>query len=387
MILENLKKKFEAKFGIEPNRQFFTPGRINLIGEHIDYSGGHVFPCALTYGTYAQVRSRDDKMLRLYSENFPERGILEFSLDHLPFDEKDDWANYPKGVAKMLIDRGYDLNYGADIAFIGNIPNGAGLSSSASLEVLTAIILDSLNNLNIERLDLVKLSQKAENEYVGVKCGIMDQFAVGMGKKNQAILLNTNTLDYDYVPLEMEGYSIVIMNTNKRRGLNDSAYNERRSQCEEALSILQTIKPMEYLCDYSMDDLVLNQSLFSELVFKRARHAISENLRTMEAASVLKQHDLVSFGKLMNQSHISLRDDYNVTGMELDTVVELAWKQPKVLGARVTGAGFGGCALALVADDAVSDFIENVGRDYHEKIGYEATFYVGSIGEGAHEIK
>ncbi len=387
MILDNLDKTFTEVFKEEATQQFFTPGRINLIGEHIDYSGGFVFPCAITYGTYAKVRKRNDRTLRLYSDNFKELGVLEFSLDDLVYDVKDDWTNYPKGVAKMMLEAGYDLQFGCDIAFVGNIPNGAGLSSSASLEVLTALILDNINNLNIDRIELVKLSQRAENVFVGVNCGIMDQFAVGMGLKDQAMLLNTDTLAYEYIPVALDGHSIVIMNTNKRRGLMDSAYNERREQCEQALKILQSVRKLDYLCDYSMEDLTSNADLFTdELVYKRAHHAISENIRTKEAAEVLKQKDLITFGKLMNESHVSLRDDYDVTGIELDTVVGLAWGQEGVLGARVTGAGFGGCALAIVKDECIDSFIESVGKAYLEAISYEATFYVASIGEGAHEI-
>ena len=379
--------KFKAVFGSESTRKFFTPGRINLIGEHIDYSGGYVFPCAITFGTYAWVSPRNDNKLRFYSENFESLGIIEVSLDSIVYDEKDDWANYPKGVVKMIQDAGYEVTQGLDILFYGNIPNGAGLSSSASLEVLMGLIVSKLNELDMDMVEIVKLSQKAENQFVGVNCGIMDQFAVGMGKENSAILLNTDTLDYEYVPVNLGNHSIVIMNTNKRRGLVDSAYNERRQQCEDALAILQEVKSLPYLCDYSMEDLEGNKGLFKDpLVYTRAHHAISENTRTKKAAEVLKDNDLVSFGKLMNQSHISLRDDYEVTGNELDTIVSLAWDQDGVLGARVTGAGFGGCALAIVESDKVNSFIENVSKQYEDKIGYEGSFYVASVGQGAHEI-
>lgn len=379
--------KFKAVFGSESTRKFFTPGRINLIGEHIDYSGGYVFPCAITFGTYAWVSPRNDNKLRLYSENFESLGIIEVSLDSIVYDEKDDWANYPKGVVKMIQDAGYEVTQGLDVLFYGNIPNGAGLSSSASLEVLMGLIVSKVNELDMDMVEIVKLSQKAENQFVGVNCGIMDQFAVGMGKENSAILLNTDTLDYEYVPVNLGNHSIVIMNTNKRRGLVDSAYNERRQQCEDALAILQEVKSLPYLCDYSMEDLEGNKGLFKDpLVYTRARHAISENTRTKKAAEVLKDNDLVSFGKLMNQSHISLRDDFEVTGNELDTIVSLAWDQDGVLGARVTGAGFGGCALAIVESDKVDSFIENVSKQYEDKIGYEGSFYVASVGQGAHEI-
>lgn len=387
MPISGLKNRFKEIFNLEAERSFFTPGRINLIGEHIDYSGGNVFPTAITFGTYAVVTKRNDKIVRLYSENFEAHGIVEVNLDTLVFDEKDNWANYPKGVLKMLLDAGYELKNGFDAVFFGNIPNGAGLSSSASLEVLTGLIATTLNDVEIEMLDIVKLAQKAENEFVGVQCGIMDQFAVGMAQKDSAMLLNTNTLEYSYVPVNLEENVIVIMNTNKRRGLADSAYNERRSQCETALKLLQSVDYKDYLCDYSLEFLEENKSLLSDpLVYKRAHHAITENERSLKASKVLLQNDLKSFGKLMNESHVSLRDDYDVTGVELDTIVEAAWNHPSTIGARVTGAGFGGCAIAIVKQDSVDKFIESVQSKYLETIGYKADFYVASIGQGAHEI-
>ena len=388
MPISGLKNRFKEIFNLEAERSFFTPGRINLIGEHIDYSGGNVFPTAITFGTYAVVTKRNDKIVRLYSENFEAHGIVEVNLDTLVFDEKDNWANYPKGVLKMLLDAGYKLEKGFDAVFFGNIPNGAGLSSSASLEVLTGLIATTLNDVEIEMLDIVKLAQKAENEFVGVQCGIMDQFAVGMAKQDFAMLLNTNTLEYSYVPVNLEDNIIVIMNTNKRRGLADSAYNERRSQCETALNLLQSIEHKDYLCDYSLDFLEENKSLISDpLVYKRAHHAITENERSLKASSVLLENDLKSFGRLMNESHVSLRDDYDVTGIELDTIVQAAWDHPATIGARVTGAGFGGCAIAIVKQDSVDDFIESVQSTYSKTIGYKADFYVASIGQGAHEIE
>lgn len=387
MNISGLKKRFEDVFEIEADRSFFTPGRINLIGEHIDYSGGFVFPCAITFGTYAWVKKRDDRTVRLYSENFEALGVIEIELDSLIYEEKDDWANYPKGVLKMLQEAGYTLSNGFDVLFYGNIPNGAGLSSSASLEVLTGLIATSINDVEIEMLEIVKLSQKAENEFVGVQCGIMDQFAVGMAHQNAAMLLNTNTIEYKHVPVELGDNVVVIMNTNKRRGLTDSAYNERRSQCESALEILQSVKSLPYLCDYHLDFLIENKHLFEDsLVYKRAHHAITENERAIKAAEVLENNDLKAFGKLMNESHISLRDDYDVTGIELDTIVQAAWNHEATLGARVTGAGFGGCAIAIVNKDKVDDFIETVGSTYETTIGYKADFYVASIGQGAHEL-
>ncbi len=384
---EKLNQRFETVFGKKADKNFFAPGRINLIGEHIDYSGGFVFPCAITQGTYASVAIRDDRKIRLASDNFKELGILEFDLDHLVYDEKDDWTNYVKGYLKFLQEDGYVLNHGFDVLYYGNIPNGAGLSSSASLEMVTAVIAKNVNNLDISKVDMVKLGMKTENDFIGVNSGIMDQFAVMMGEEDKAILLNTNTLDYEMIPVELGNNVIVIMNTNKRRGLNDSKYNERRSQCESALEILNEGHHETYLCDHTLEELESNKDRFEdELVYKRARHAITENMRTKEAAAVLKNNELENFGKLMSASHDSLRDDYDVTGVELDTIVRLALEEPKVLGARVTGAGFGGCALAIVDKDTVDTFIENVSKAYEEKIGYAADFYIVSPGRGAGEI-
>lgn len=387
MSQEHIETVFETQFNKKSSRQFFTPGRINLIGEHIDYSGGNVLPCAITFGTYAAVASRNDRLIRLYSDNFPDIGILEFDLDSLEYCAEDDWTNYVKGVIHVMANAGYVMNCGLDIAFFGNIPNGSGLSSSASLEVLTAFILREINNFDLDMIDLVKFSQQAENEFVGVNCGIMDQFSVGMGKKDTAMYLNTSTLEFDYVPVVLGDHSIVIMNTNKKRGLVDSAYNKRREEGNVALSILQSVEFKENLCDYDYEFLVSHKNLFEDdVIFKRARHSISENERVRKANNVLKQNDIESFGQLMNESHISLRDDYEVTGVELDTIVEEAWNQEGVLGARVTGAGFGGCAIAIVQNDRIDAFTGAVSKVYEDKIGYKADFYVASIGTGSIEL-
>lgn len=386
-LIEDLKSEFKEQYDQEAVINFFAPGRINLIGEHIDYSGGHVFPCAITFGTYATVRKRDDRKIRMMSRNFKDLGVFEFDLDDLFYDEKDDWTNYVKGVLAVMIEEGHELKYGFDVVYEGNIPNGAGLSSSASLEVLSATIADDINELNLSKMEIVKIALKAENDFVGVQCGIMDQFAVAMGKENQAMLLDTRTNDFSYAPLELGEYVIVIMNTNKRRGLNDSEYNERRSQCELALEILNTVTKNDFLCDHDLETLNNNRNLFEDdLVFKRARHAISENDRTLKAAKVLKANDLKAFGDLMNESHESLRSDYDVTGKELDTIVHLAQKQKGVLGARVTGAGFGGSSLAIVDKNEVDSFIKNVGTKYEEEIGYSADFYIATPGEGSGKI-
>lgn len=375
-------------FGEKENcKTFFSPGRVNLIGEHTDYNGGNVFPCALSFGTYGVISLRNDKKVRMYSSNFEDIGIIEFDLDNISYEKSHDWVNYPKGVIDVMKKHGYDINIGFDIAVYGNIPNGAGLSSSASLELLIAVMMDNLFELKIDRVDLVKFSQEAENKFVGVNCGIMDQFAIGMGKKNNAILLDCNTLKYNYCPVELKDEILVIANTNKRRGLADSKYNERRSECEQALEELKTKLNINSLGELSIEDFENNKNLIdSEIRIKRAKHAVYENQRTLMAKEALAKNDLSTFGKLMNESHISLRDDYEVTGIELDTLVELAWNHEATIGARMTGAGFGGCTVALVKKDRAQDFIEKVGQGYKEKIGYEASFYIANIGDGTREI-
>ncbi|MGL6064135.1 MAG: galactokinase [Fusobacteriaceae bacterium] len=387
---EKLFNNFNKILGNESRELelFFSPGRVNLIGEHIDYNGGYVFPCALDFGTYAVVAKREDNKFRMYSMNFEEIGIIEFTLDLLENNILHDWVNYPKGVLKMLIDAGHKIEKGLDILFFGNIPNGAGLSSSASLEVLMGTILKDKFNLNINMIDIVKLSQKAENQFIGVNCGIMDQFAVGMGKKDNAILLNCDTLEYKYAPLVLDGASIVISNTNKQRGLADSKYNERRTSCEDALADLQSggIK-IKYLCELEAEEIEEHKDkINSKESLMRARHAVTENLRVLDAMEKLNNGDLTGFGKLMNQSHISLKNDYEVTGIELDSLVEASWEAPGVIGARMTGAGFGGCTVALVKDEYIQEFIKFVGEKYTEKTGLVADFYVAKVGDGARKL-
>lgn len=383
--------KFEEIFPSNESqkiRLFFSPGRINLIGEHTDYNGGHVFPCAITYGTYGVVRKREDRTIRMYSLNFEDKGVIEFHLDHLEYDPAHNWANYPKGMIRYIQEKEGLLPYGMDVLIYGNIPNGAGLSSSASLEVLTGVMVNELLDLRIARLDLVKLGKKVENEFIGVNSGIMDQFAVGMGRENCGILLDCNTLKYEYAPLKLTGYKIIIMNTNKRRELADSKYNERRSECEAALERLQQVKEIFSLGDLTEEEFEsIKGHIHNDVLTKRAKHAVYENQRTLKALAALKNGDLNEFGLLMNSSHISLRDDYEVTGAELDTLVEAAWIQEGTIGARMTGAGFGGCAIAIVKEESVNKFISEVGKEYLTKIGYEASFYVASIGDGAREIE
>lgn len=378
-----INDKFTEIFGEQAEATFFSPGRINLIGEHTDYNGGHVFPCAISLGTYSAARKREDNKLRFYSTNFEDLGIIETSLDDLKYDKKDNWVNYAKGMIYFLKETGHDVDKGMDIFIEGNIPNGSGLSSSASLEMLIGVIAQELFNLDIDRVDLVKLGMETENKFIGVNSGIMDQFAVGMGKQNQAILLDTNTLEYSYAPVDMGNNVIVIMNTNKRRELADSKYNERRSECETAVGELQAkldIKTLGELDAQTFDEYAY--LIEDENRLKRARHAVWENQRTMQAQTALEEGDLEKFGRLVNASHVSLEHDYEVTGIELDTLAHTAWKQEGVLGARMTGAGFGGCGIAIVDKDKVEAFKENVGKVYTEKIGYAPAFYIAEIADG-----
>lgn len=385
MNITELKSKFSELYGEGEVRVFHSPGRVNLIGEHIDYNGGYVFPCALEFGTYGLVRKRNDKKVNLASTNFDLK--VSINLDNIVYKREDDWANYPKGVMKVMLDAGFKLG-GMDILISGNIPNGAGLSSSASLEVLIAVMVDTLyNDGDADRVELVKLCQKAENTFVGVNCGIMDQFAVGMGKKNKAILLDCSTLKYDYARVELGDYTLVIMNTNKRRALNESKYNERRTECDEALSLLQKEKDIKALCDLTAAEFdKLEHLLTKENVRNRAKHAVYENERTKKAYEALNKGNIKEFGELLTASHNSLRDFYEVTGKELDTIVEESLKVKGCIGARMTGAGFGGCAIALVEKNAVESFIEQVKENYTAVIGYEPSFYLSGIGQGTEEV-
>ena len=385
-MLENLIKDFKEIFKYNGEVEtFFSPGRVNLIGEHTDYNGGFVFPCALDFGTYAVVKKREDKIFRMYSKNFENLGIIEFNLDNLVYEKKDDWANYPKGVVKTFLDRNYKIDSGFDVLFFGNIPNGAGLSSSASIEVLTAIILKDLFKLDVNMIEMVKICQATENNFIGVNCGIMDQFAVGMGKKDNAILLDCNTLKYEYVPVKLKNMSIVIANTNKKRGLADSKYNARRADCQEAVKTLnKNGVNIKYLGELTVAEFEkVKHFLTDENQLKRATHAVTENERAKIAVEFLKKDDIAEFGRLMNKSHISLRDDYEVTGLELDSLVEAAWEEKGTVGSRMTGAGFGGCTVSIVENDYVDSFIKNVGKKYKEKTGLEASFYIANIGDGA----
>lgn len=366
---------------------YFAPGRVNMIGEHTDYNGGHVFPCALTIGTYGVARKRQDKKLRFYSMNFEQLGVIESSIEGLKPEIEADWTNYPKGVMWAFGEKGMQMDAGLDLLLFGNIPNGSGLSSSASVEVLTGFILKDMFGFDVTNQDLALIGQFSENQFNGVNCGIMDQFAIAMGKKGHAIFLDTATLDYTYAPIKLENAKIVISCSNKKRGLGDSKYNERRSECETALSEIQQVVGINSLGELTEEQFEqCKSSIPDENRRKRAKHAVYENQRTIQAVEALKANDVKRFGELMNASHVSLRDDYEVTGIELDTLVEEAWKIDGVIGSRMTGAGFGGCTVSIVKDEAVDTFIEKVGKAYKEKIGYAADFYVVEIGDGPRKL-
>ncbi len=384
MVWENVLEKFKELFGGEGEiGVYFAPGRVNMIGEHTDYNGGHVFPCALTIGTYGVARKREDKKLRFYSMNFEQLGVIESSVEDLKPEKEADWTNYPKGVMWAFGEKGMKVTQGMDIVLFGNIPNGSGLSSSASVEVLTGFILRDMFGFDVTNQDLALIGQYSENKFNGVNCGIMDQFAIAMGKKGNAIFLDTATLQYEYAPIELADAKIVISCSNKKRGLGDSKYNERRSECERALAELKEVVKIETLGDLTEEQFEqYKDAIKEEVCKKRAKHAVYENQRTIHAVRALKENNVALFGKLMNESHVSLRDDYEVTGIELDTLVEEAWKIDGVIGARMTGAGFGGCTVSIVKDAAVDTFIREVGAAYEKKIGYAADFYVVEIGDG-----
>ncbi len=365
-------------------RVFFAPGRVNLIGEHTDYNGGYVFPCALNFGTYLAIRETDEDSIHFASTNIKWRGKIPLS----DLDEKrgSEWVNYPLGVIDQLKKKGM-IPKGAELLYSGDIPNGAGLSSSASIELVTSYALNELWRGVLPVLELVKLSQKAENEFVGMNCGIMDQFAVGMGEKNKALFLNCETLDYEKVPLFFKNYQLVIINTNKRRGLTDSKYNERRAQCEKAVEYLSAEKPIRNLSELGLDEFKKREYLIpDETIKKRAKHVIAENDRVLRAIPVLKDGNLIEFGRLMNESHDSLRYDYEVTGFELDTLVDESRKIKGVIGSRMTGAGFGGCTVSLVEKGKVDDFCETVGANYEKITGLKPDFYLPQVGDGTKEI-
>ena len=388
MIWQKILDKFKELFGSEGEiGVYFAPGRVNMIGEHTDYNGGHVFPCALTIGTYGVARKRTDKKLRFYSMNFEGLGVIESSVENLKPEKEADWTNYPKGVMWAFGEKGMPVEYGMDLVLFGNIPNGSGLSSSASVEVLTGFILRDMFGFDVSNQDLALIGQYSENKFNGVNCGIMDQFAIAMGKEGHAIFLDTATLEYEYAPIKLENAKIVIACSNKKRGLGDSKYNERRGECETALAEIQTVKDIKSLGELTEAEFEsVKETIKSDIRIQRAKHAVYENQRTIKAVEALQSNKVTLFGELMNASHVSLRDDYEVTGIELDTLVEEAWKVEGVIGSRMTGAGFGGYTVSIVKDEAVDAFITRVGKAYEEKIGYAADFYVVEIGDGPQKI-
>lgn len=378
-------KKFAELFGDEGDiRTYFAPGRVNLIGEHTDYNGGHVFPCALTMGTYAAARKREDRVLRFYSMNFEDVGVIETSLDDLVCQDAAGWTNYPKGVIWAFGVKGYKVPSGMDIVIAGDIPNGSGLSSSASLEVLTGVVLRDLFEIEVSQVELALIGQYSENNFNGMNCGIMDQFASAMGKKDCAIFLNTADLSYEYASVKLEHARIVIANSNVKHSLVGSEYNVRRQQCESALKQLQSVVSIETLGDLDIEGFEAHKGAITDPVEqRRAKHAVYENQRTLDAVKALKENDIAAFGKLMNASHVSLRDDYEVSCPEMDILAEEAWKLPGVLGSRMTGGGFGGCTVSIVEADQVNAFIETIGSAYEKRTGIKADFYVVDIGQGA----
>lgn len=385
MDLIELKKQFKSIYNRnEEPPVFFSPGRVNLIGEHTDYNDGFVLPCALNYGTYLLALPNGEGKLRLRTLNFD----FHQESDTATFEpnREGEWVNYPLGVADQFRQKGISLP-GLDMLFWGDIPNGAGLSSSASIEMVTAVALNHFSEAEISTLELVKMSQRAEHEYAGMNCGIMDQFAVGFGEKEKALFLNCGNLKYDTVPLELDGYDLIIVNSNKRRGLTDSKYNERRSECEEAVRILHPLTGVKSLSELGPDSLeMVEQSIENDVIKRRAIHVITENARVMEAVGLLYKGDIEGVGRLMYQSHDSLRDNYEVTGIELDTLAHGARELKGVVGARMTGAGFGGCTVNIVKKDATADFIASLGKIYQNATGLEATFYLPSTEGGARRI-
>ena len=385
---EKVLKKFEELYGAtEGAGVYFAPGRVNMIGEHTDYNGGHVFPCALTIGTYAAVKKRADRKLRFYSMNFEKMGVVESSLDDLKPSDAAGWTNYPKGVIWAFAERGMKMDCGLDIVLYGDIPGGSGLSSSASLEVLTGFYLRDLFGFDVTNVDLALIGQYSENNFNGMNCGIMDQFASAMGKKDNAIFLDTSDLSYQYAPLVLEGAKIIVTNSNVKHSLVNSGYNTRRKESEQALADLQKVIKIETLGDLTEVEFEANKSAIADAVCaKRAKHAVYENRRTIRAVEALKNNDLKAFGELMNASHVSLRDDYEVSCDEIDVLVEEAWKVDGVIGSRITGGGFGGCTVSIVKDEAVEAFKEKVGAAYMERVGKKADFYVVEIGDGPSKL-
>ena len=385
MELNELKKAFLEAYNHEAEKVYFSPGRVNLIGEHTDYNGGHVFPCALSFGTNLLLAANDQKALRFKSLNMPE--IICLPLDNLltPL-PNNSWVNYPLGCIAQFIKRGFKLEQGYDILIWGNVPAGAGLSSSAAIEVVTACAFNDIFGAGYDRTELAKIGQLSEHEFAGVNCGIMDQFASAQGKKDHAIYLDCATLDFELVPVKLEGVKVVISNTHSPHKLDSGAYNARVAECKLAVEQLRTVRPnLQALAELSEAEFEeIKSAITDKVALMRATHVVGECQRTIDAVAALKAGDLTKFGQLMNASHVSLRDNYEVTGLHLDTLAEEAWKIDGVIGSRMTGGGFGGCTVSLVRDEAIPTFIEKVGAAYLEKTGIKADFYIAEIGDGVH---
>ena len=386
-ILSTMEEKFKEIYGDGEIGMFFAPGRVNLIGEHTDYNGGHVFPCALTLGTYAAVRKRDDDTIRMASLNMDDAAIVSMTVDSAT-EKGNNWTDYPRGVIWAMSQKGNAIDKGFDVLYYGNIPAGSGLSSSASLEVLTALYLRELYGFSgVEQLDLAFIGQTAESDFVGMKCGIMDQFASAMGKENAAMFLETDTMKFDYLPLVLDDAKIVITNSMVKHELASSEYNPRRSECEKAVSLLQAKHAIKTLGELTPEQFEEAKGLIGdETVQKRAKHAVYENARTIDAVDALKKNDIATFGKLMNESHVSLRDDYAVSCKEIDDLTAWAWEIPGVIGSRITGGGFGGCTVSIIKNDAIDTYKEAVSGKYKEKYDLEPEFYVVDPGAGAHKL-
>ncbi len=386
MTIDQLKSAYEAAYQKSATDIFFSPGRVNLIGEHTDYNGGFVFPCALSFGTYLLISPNDEQKINFRSLNMETVYALEITQLSAPLSDKA-WANYPLGVFAQFIKRGIAITQGYDILFWGNVPAGAGLSSSAAMEVVTAYALNELLGTGYDRTELAKIGRAAEHEFAGVMCGIMDQFASAHGKADHAIYLNCDTLEYDLVPVKLDGVKVVVTNTHSPHKLDSGSFNDRVRQCQLAVEQLNTVRPTQYLAELSQAEFEqVKHAITDETAYRRARHVVGEVQRTKDAVEALQQGDIVKFGVLMNQSHVSLRDDYEVTGPQLDALAEAAWKVDGVLGSRMTGGGFGGCTVSLVRDEAIPTFIEQVGAEYTKKTGLKADFYIAEIGDGAHRI-
>ena len=387
MTIDQLKSAYEAAYQKPATDIFFAPGRVNLIGEHTDYNGGFVFPCALSFGTYILLSKNEEQKINFRSLNMEAVYSLELTQLSEPLPNKA-WANYPLGVFAQFIKRGVAITQGYDILFWGNVPAGAGLSSSAAMEVVTAYALNDLLGTNYGLADLAKIGRAAEHEFAGVMCGIMDQFASAHGKVDHAIYLNCDTLEYDLVPVKLDGIKVVVTNTHSPHKLDSGSFNDRVRQCQLAVEQINSVRPIQYLAELSQVDFdQVEHAITDEVAHRRARHVVGEVQRTKDAVEALKNGDIVKFGQLMNQSHVSLRDDYEVTGPQLDALAEAAWKIDGVLGSRMTGGGFGGCTVSLVREEAIPAFIEKVGAEYTEKTGLTADFYIAEIGDGAHRVK